>query len=442
MAVKERLYPTEQQLVGFTNHAGQARFVYNIALEQRNMWHPGRRTRVGFKSQSKELTELRAAVDWLRAGSTVIQQGALRDLDRAFTNFFAGRAKYPKRRKKADKQSFVVRDIVVKRLSKRTAAVFVPKVGWVKFRLTRPWKTVKAATSARVTRDSARTWHISFTTEPATFARQATNKTVGVDRGVANTLALSTGAMRQAPSLTVGEQKRFLALERRLARQTTAMMHLPVKERRSSRGRERTKTELGKLRVRLKNRRTDFVEQTTTMLVREFDVIGIENLRITNMVRRPTPKSDDNGGFLPNGAAAKTGLNRAIHASCWGQFDIRLTQKAASTPEGARSVVERVDPKNTSRECKHCHHIAPENRESQAVFKCVKCGHEAHADTNAAENIDERAVTQFLSRSTSVGVPVSARAKNVNRRASGDRARQPHRKVSRVNQADPTAKVA
>ena len=440
MAVKERLYPTEQQLAGFIVHAGQARLVYNIALEQRSMWHPGRRTQVGFKSQSRELTALRSEVDWLRAGSTVVQQGALRDLDRAFTNFFEGRTKYPKRRKKSDKQSFVVRDIVVKRLTKRTAVMFVPKVGWVKFRLTRPWKTVKAATSARVTQDSARTWHVSFTTELAPFTRVTTNQTVGVDRGVTNTLALSNGVMLQAPSLTAGEQKRFLALERQLARQTTAMMRLPVKERRSSKSRERTKVELGKLRVRLKNRRTDFVEQTTTMLVREYDVIGIENLRITNMVRKVAPKPDENGGFLPNGAAAKTGLNRAIHGSCWGQFDVTLSQKASRTPHDARSAVERVDPKNTSRECKKCHHIAPGNRESQAVFKCVNCGHEAHADTNAAEIIDERAVTQFLSRSKNVEVPVSARAKNVNRRASGARARKSQ--MSRVNQADPPAKAA
>ena len=110
------------------------------------------------------------------------------------------------------------------------------------------------------------------------------------------------------------------------------------------------------------------------------------------MVARPTPRPDlDNpGAYLPNGAKAKAGLNKAIHASCWNQFATRLTTKATGATTPVRVVL--VDPRNTSRECKPCGHVAAENRESQAVFCCVACGHTAHADTNAAEIVLDRAL--------------------------------------------------
>jgi len=218
---------------------------------------------------------------------------------------------------------------------------------------------------------------------------------VGIDRGVKNTLATSDtvggeGQMIKAPALTEGEQVRFLALQQQLARQ-----------QKGSARRGHTLDRLAALRRRLEDRRTDWVEQTTTSLARTYDLVAVEDLRITNMVRRPKPKPDPDseGRFLPNGARAKAALNKAILASVWGRFLTRLEHKM---PEGA---VVRVDPKNTSRTCAACGHCAPGNRESQAVFECEACGRAAHADTNAAVNI--------LSRGLSTAAPghgVSGRA--------------------------------
>jgi len=103
------------------------------------------------------------------------------------------------------------------------------------------------------------------------------------------------------------------------------------------------------------------------------------------MTRRPAPKPapDQSGTFLPNQAGAKAALNRAILASCWGALDRRIREKA----EASEGAVVFVDPRFTSQQCRVCGHISPENRESQAVFRCVECGHEDHADVNAAKNI-------------------------------------------------------
>lgn len=134
---------------------------------------------------------------------------------------------------------------------------------------------------------------------------------------------------------------------------------------------------LATIRRRLEDRRTNWVEQTTTDLARTYALIAIEDLRVRNMVRRPVPKPDpaQPGAFLPNGARAKAALNKAILASCWGRFLGRIEHKM---PEGH---VVRVDPRNTSRTCADCGHCAPGNRESQVVFECEACGHQAHADT-------------------------------------------------------------
>lgn len=115
MSVKQRAYPeTGTQTDVLNLHFSHARFVYNLALEQRKLndrTHREHGVRVNVVTQSRELTEARTEFDWLREGSTVVQQGALRDLDRAFANFFAKRAGYPKFKRRGAGESFVVRDV-------------------------------------------------------------------------------------------------------------------------------------------------------------------------------------------------------------------------------------------------------------------------------------------------------------------------------------------
>lgn len=391
------------------DHCHHARFVFNIGLEQRSMWrrdkhnrgtHPEHgnldAARVTTSTQMHELAQLRGELDWLRAGSSSVQQAALRDLDRAFANFYAGRAKYPRFKRRTERDgSFLVRDLTVRRLSRKWGLVTVPKVGKVRFRISRLWAEIEAATSARVTHRNGR-WHIAFTTPPADKIAAGTAAVAGIDRGVRNTLATSEGRMIHAPSLTSAEQSRFARLQQQLSRQE-----------KGSQRRAQTMNRLAVLRRRLEDRRTDWVEQTTTDLARTYDLLAVEDLRVRNMVRRPAPKPDIDreGVFLPNGARAKAVLNRVILASMWGRFLTRLEDKM---PEGH---LVRVDPKNTSRTCAVCGHCAPGNRESQAVFKCVACGHEAHADTNAAVIILAKGLDAAASNSTvAAGHAVSGRA--------------------------------
>lgn len=416
VSIRQRLYPDAAQAVGLVEHCHHARFVYNIGLEQRSMWRASKHERgvhsdgtnlnaerITSASQMRQLSELRRSLPWLSAGSSSVQQGALRDLDRAFANFYAGRARFPNFKRRSDRVgSFVVRDLTVRRLNRRWGVVSVPKVGAVRFRITRTWSQISAATSARVTQRNA-CWHVSFTTPQAEKIDARTSARVGIDRGVSNTLATSEGRMLHAPSLTVNERSRYKQLERQLARQQQAS------NRRTS-----TLNKLAVLRRRLQNRRMDWIEQTTTEFARNYEIVAVEDLRVANMVRRPTPRpnAEHPGTYLPNGAQAKTALNRAILASAWGGFVTRLEHKM---PDGH---VLKVSPRNTSRTCAACGHVAENNRESQAVFACQACGHEAHADTNAAVVILGRAMQELAARHAVSGRRSPASAGSANQPAA------------------------
>lgn len=382
VALKFRLYPTPAQQQGMLTHCGHARFLYNVCVEQANLWRPGLSS-PNSAERMRQLTEARKAFEWLAAGSTIVQQGALRDFDRAQRNWWSNPGHYrrPTFKRRGVSDGFVIRDLTVTKINRKWATVTVPKVGPVRFRLTRAFADVKAGTSARVTHRGGR-WHISITAPARTFERTQTGAMVGIDRGVINTLALSDGTFDHIPTLTEPETARMTRLQRRLARQ-----------QKGSNRRRATRGQIARLHQKGRDRRTDWIEQTTTRLVRDHDLIAIEKLTTANMVRRPAPKPDPEtpGVWLPNRAAAKAGLNRGIHAACWSQFAKRLHDKADQTPELARTHIIEVPAPNTSRQCRACGHIAAKNRESQATFNCASCGHHAHADTNAAENILARA---------------------------------------------------
>jgi len=366
-----RMYPTPAQQAALLEQCGHARYVWNLALEQWSMWTRDKGPMHGYVEQSRQLTEARGAFGWLRAGSQTVQQQALRDFDQAAKNFHAGTHRRPTWRKVGLHEGFRIVGAQagrVERLSRKWARVLVPKVGWVRFRLSRP---VPDAKSYRITRDRTGRWHLAFAVIPPPIPAPGTGEVVGVDRGITVSAALSTGELLTCPGLSEREQERLKLLQRRLARC-----------RRGSNRCRRAKAAIAKLLARARDRRKDWVEKTSTDLARRFDLIRVEDLRVAQMTRRPKPKPDPDrpGAYLPNRRRAKAGLNRGILANGWGLLVQRLEHKAAGR-------VEKINPAYTSQTCSVCGHCAPGNRENQAVFRCVACGHQANADVNAAVNI-------------------------------------------------------
>jgi IS605 OrfB family transposase len=389
MTVRQRVYPTAEAASTMAEYANHERFLYNLSVEQFEFAfryrgfaaHPNEATksRQNWPSSAermRQLTELRAELGWLREGCQTAQQQALRVVDTAYANWWKNPAHFrrPSFRSKFDTQGFGLagtNNFGVRQINAKWGEVRIPKVGWVRFRLTRPWSDVSSAKSCRFTLDPSGIWHVSFPSAQPPVERTSTGAVIGIDRGVAHTLADSEGTMDHAPSLSDKESERLLRLERRLARQ-----------QKGSKRREKTRCQKAKVSATLVNRRREWVEQSTTWLVREYDVIVVEDLRITNMVRSAKGTAESPG----TNVAAKTGLNRSILAQCWGLWLQRLKEKAAT----CGVLVVEVSARNTSRECRSCGHVAANNRKSQALFVCESCGYQRHADTNAAQNILER----------------------------------------------------
>ena len=284
-------------------HCRHARYVWNLAVEQQQHWQPGRRA-PGYNEQCAQLTAARAEYEWLAAGSQTVQQQALRDFAQAMRNFFGGTHRRPTWRKAGVHEGFrqvAVKPHHVEQLNRRFGRVWVPKVGWVRFRRTR--SVPDGVKSYRVTCDRTGRWHLAFARAPAPIAGPGDGSVVGIDRGVTVSAALSSGEMRNVPGLTRGEATRLRVLQQRLAR-----------ARRGSNRRARTKPAIAKLKANETARRKDWVEKLSTDVARRFDTIRIEALDVRAMTRSARGTIEQPGHRV----AQKRGLNRGISRSGWG----------------------------------------------------------------------------------------------------------------------------
>jgi transposase len=361
-----RLVPSPAQEAVLREHCGHARYVWNLAVEQHRHWRLGRKSAPGYLEQCRQLTAARAEHPWLAAGSQMVQQQALRDFAQAMANYLGGTHDRPSWRKAGRDEGFrivAVRPGHVRRLSRRVGEVRVPKAGWVRFRWSRP--VPPEVKSYRVTLDRAGRWHIAFAAIPEPIAGPGNGQTVGIDRGVAVSAALSTGELLTAPGLSARRNKRLRRLQRRLAR-----------AKRGSNRRARVKLTVARLRAREADARKDWAEKASTDIARRFDMIRVEDLRIRSMTR--TAKGT--AGAPGQNVRQKAGLNREILRSGWGLLARRLEDKAPGR-------MEKIRPAFTSQRCSACGHVDAESRESQARFECTTCGFADHADVNAARNI-------------------------------------------------------
>lgn len=196
--------------------------------------------------------------------------------------------------------------------------------------------------------------------------------TVGIDMGVTSFLTTSDGEHVPNPRHLAAAAGQLKAAQQNLTR----------KQRRSNRWKSAS-AQVGKLHGKVRRQRLDHAHKAALALVRDHDLIVHEKLQVTNMTRRPKSRRDGNGNYEPNGAAAKAGLNKSILDAGWGIFLRVLSAKA----ESAGRQVIAVHPRHTSQRCAECGYIGARNRTSQAAFKCLACGHQVHADVNAARNI-------------------------------------------------------
>ena len=345
---------------------GACRVVWNTALEQRRAYRR-RGAFIGYVEQARQVAEAKRDFPWLAEAPSHTLQQTLRDLDRACARHGTFKVRWRSKRKNAPTFRFPdANQITVERVSRRWGRVKLPKLGWTRFRWTRPLGG--QLRNATVLKDGGR-WYVSFIVEDGLVESAPNGKPpVGVDRGVALAVATSSGWMRDREFITPGEAARLKRLQQQLARQ-----------QKGSNRRMATRAKLAKLNARIRARRTDFLAWTANRLTHDHGLVVVEDLNIRNM----TASAKGTIAKPGKNVRQKAALNRAILAKGWGGLLTTLEHKARYNG----SQILRVPPAFTSQTCHACGHCAPDNRKSQSVFRCQACGHQDNADVNAAKNI-------------------------------------------------------
>lgn len=363
-AYKYRFYPTPEQEENLIRTWGCVRVVYNKALETRTSAWYERQERVSYADTDKALTEWKKTDDlaFLREVSAVPLQQSLRNLQTAFSNFWAKRAKYP--RFKSLKKSNLGLKYTKSGMSLRNGKVKLAKhaepldIVW-----SRP-VDLETVSSATVTRDKAGRWFISLLATETATPKPVTGRTVGIDLGVKDALVTSTGSRHNPSDLFDMKKKQELVNKRQknLSRKT-----------KGSKNRAKARTKLARAHAKLADAKRDWLHKVTTRLVEDFDVICIEDLNVRGMT----------ASAKGAGRSAKAGLNRGIMAHNFGEFRELLEYKADWYGKEVVAI-DRFYP--SSKRCSECGRINQELKLGHRFWTCP-CGAHHDRDINAAKNI-------------------------------------------------------
>jgi putative transposase len=324
--------------------AGSCRVVFNEALAlQKKRYEQGEK-KLSYADLCKQLTTWRNGTPmpssriagWLADAPSQPLQQILKDLERAYVNFFAKRAQFPRFKKKGQRDSFRYPEPKQFKLDQDNSRIFLPKLGWLRYRKSR---NIPQATSA-----------------------------IGIDVGIINFAAFSDGDFLKPLNSFRSHEQQLKKYQRRVSRKVKGSKNWHKAQRR-----------VQKIHTRIAHVRRDFLHQTTATLSKNHAMIAIEDLQIKNMSK----SSKGNKEKFSKKTAAKSGLNKSILDQGWGEFRRQLEYKM----QWQGGILIAVPPHYSSQQCPECDHISHENRKTQARFKCVSCGYENHADTVGTINI-------------------------------------------------------
>ena len=348
--------------------AGSCRFVFNKGLARQKALYEAGDKKLGYAGLCKALTTWRndEATAWLSDAPVHPLQQALKDLERAYSNFFAKRSDFPRFKKKGQHESFRYPDPKQFKIESGNNRVFLPKLGWLSFRNSRDM----LGTPKNVTVSQAGgKWFVSIQTERevAEPVHPATSS-VGIDVGIARFATLSDGTVFESVHSFKTQQVKLARYQRAMSRKVQF-----------SRNWKKAKARITKLHSTIGNIRRDALHKTSTTISKNHAMVFLEDLKVANMSASAAGSIEAPG----RNVRAKSGLNRSILDQGWFEFRRQLEYKQ----HWRGGEVIAVNPRNTSRKCPCCGHIAAENRKTQAQFACVDCGYAENADLVGAMNI-------------------------------------------------------
>jgi putative transposase len=364
-AYRFQLQPKPAQTASLVAWSHALRFLWNWMLAQRRDAFEASegRVRVSYNDQAAQLPPMKEVFPWLSLLPSQALQQTLLNLDRAFVNFFEGRARYPDFKRHSGSPPGIrwPQGVAI-----NGRCVWLPKLGWVKARISRPVEGV--VKNAAVRFDGLR-WHVSIQVEQEVgVPARNDGPWVGVDLGVVESLATSDGRLFRFPVATREEERRHSLLCRRVSRCVPgSRRHAKAKRRR-----------LVFVR-RIRNRVDDARHKLTTTMAKNHGHIVAEGLALRLLTRSARGSVDAPG----KNVTAKARLNRAL----LGQGHAETVRQLGYKLRWCGGELIKVDPAFTSQTCPQCGHICSENRPARDRFTCVACGLAGHADIVAAMNI-------------------------------------------------------
>ena len=366
-AYKYELRPDGQQERQMRRFAGSCRFVFNQALAlQKERYEQGEK-KLGYAGLCKLLTEWRNSSEtaWLADAPVHPLQQTLKDLERAYSNFFAKRADFPRFKKKGQSDSFRYPDPKQVKLDQANSRVFLPKLGWLRYRNSRE---VLGAVKNITVSQSCGKWFVSIQTEREVEQPLPQGGAVGIDMGITRFATLSDGTCYAPLNSFKRHETALRRAQQSMSRKT-----------KFSNNWKKAKARVQRIHSRIGNARRDYLHSATTTISQNHAMVCIEDLQVRNMSKSAAGTTEKPGKKV----RAKSGLNKSILDQGWYEFRRQLDYKLAWS--GGYLIV--VPPQNTSRTCPACGYVSAENRTSQAKFACMECGFEENADLVGAINI-------------------------------------------------------
>lgn len=360
-AYKFELIVTGEQQRQMRRFSGACRFVYNKALALQKERHEQGEKKLSAFELNNLLPQWKAEPEtkWLSDSPSQTLQQSLKDLDRAYKNFFAKRADFPRFKKKGQSDSFRYPQGV--KLEQGNNRLFLPKLGWLRYRNSRTVEgEIKNVTVSQV----CGKWYVSIQTEREVEIAVHQGDAIGIARFA----TLSDG--------------RFYAPLNSFKRHETALRKAQQAMSRKvkfSNNWKKAKAKVQRIHSNIGNSRRDYLHKISNDISKNHAIVCIEDLQVKNMSKSAAGTAEQQG----RNVRAKSGLNKAILDQGWFEFRRQLDYKLAWN--GGHLIA--VPPKNTSRTCPCCGHISKDNRATQARFACVECGFEENADVVGAINV-------------------------------------------------------
>ncbi len=349
---KFRFYPTKEQKIQLAQTFGCTRFVYNWALALRTDSYYQENKSLSYHDTSNALTKLKKEPDklWLKEVSSVPLQQGLRHLNSAFKNFFAGQSKYPRFKKKSNKQSATYAASAFKwqdgqlTLAKMSQPL---KIKWSR-------KFNGQPTTVTISKDPSGRYFVSFLVEEELEQWEKTDEKIGIDLGIKDVVVTSKGFGSGNPKYLRKYEARLKTLQRRLAR-----------KQKGSNNRYKARLKVAKLHAKIADCRQDFLHKLSTKLVRENQSIFTETLAVKNMM-------------------ANHKLAKAIADCGWGEF-LRQLQYKCEWHDRTLGAIDRWFP--SSKRCNRCGYVLDRLSLDIREWQCPSCNKINQRDYNAALNI-------------------------------------------------------